>query len=246
MRFKAKPYRAREARGLDAATCNSLQLNKRAAKGKSILQKPLANVRVRGPEWASRKKLLNRQRCVFFFNPQAIELPQQNRPNYDKLMSGLVEYLFNEMNHTRGAQSYGAAGVNQDSSASVQSVSLFLRALNGNSSNYDLSDTQFADIVRTGVKESWTPVKFPSGQDGFAVSLSTYSTDWGLAIGRGTLYLDANYRPVGFYDRYDPNPQQSGARTIRNEALTTLLRGSGASEFNICYGQVGASRAGKC
>jgi hypothetical protein len=147
---------------------------------------------------------------------------------------------------TKRAQSYGAAWSNQNSSTvSEQSVSFFLRALNGQSSNYDLSDSQFADIVRTGVKESWAPIKLSTGQDGFAVTLSTYSTDWGLAIGRGTLYLDANYKPVGFYDLYDDR-KPSGDRTWRNEALTTGLRASRASQFNICYGRVGADLAGKC
>jgi hypothetical protein len=75
------------------------------------------------------------------------------------------------------------------------------------------------------------------------VSLSAYGTPWGLAIGRGTLYLNSDYAPVGFYDRYDPNPQPSGARTVRNEVLTGGMRASRASEFNICYGRV---PAGKC
>lgn len=37
------------------------------------------------------------QRCVFFFNRQALEWPQESVPNYDGFVSELVEYLFNEL-----------------------------------------------------------------------------------------------------------------------------------------------------
>ena len=36
------------------------------------------------------------QRCVFFFNRQALEWPQESVPNYDGFVSELVEYLFND------------------------------------------------------------------------------------------------------------------------------------------------------
>ena len=36
------------------------------------------------------------QRCVFFFNRQALEWPQESVPNYDGFVSELVEYSFND------------------------------------------------------------------------------------------------------------------------------------------------------
>jgi hypothetical protein len=49
------------------------------------------------PKYATKKIYPKTARCAFLSCAQVVELPQQNRLNYDNFVSGLLEYLFNHL-----------------------------------------------------------------------------------------------------------------------------------------------------
>lgn len=81
------------------------------------------------------------------------------------------------------------------------------------------------------------PIPVRGSDDLTANTVSTYESSWSLgkSIGSGTVYRDGNGRAVGFYDRYDANPQPAGARTQENEAATGVLGAIGGTPYDIVY-----------
>lgn len=88
-----------------------------------------------------------------------------------------------------------------------------------------------------------TPVVLDNGASGYSVPLNTYSSQkYDYAIGTGTLFLDSDKNPIGFYDYYNFN---AGAReSLMAEAVTRIVgwlgNAYGGQDYRIYYGVQGA------
>jgi RHS repeat-associated protein len=109
--------------------------------------------------------------------------------------------------------------------------------------NVNLSPSRFNSIVNAAgaVKGSPWSVTLSNGQPGVAKVHSFYnSSEYGLALGRATIYYNQAGTAVGFYDNYNFDPKPWGERSYENEiktrAVNTAGNAYGATPFNIYYG----------
>ena len=117
---------------------------------------------------------------------------------------------------------------------------LFKHFMEGSAAPVPLTDIQFNEVVTSGRRYSaQEPVTLNNGESGFRVRIDlSKDPKYDYAIGQGTLYLNSNNQPVGFYDLYDFN--KATHRNPLAEAATQagdMMRPVfGAQIFEIYYG----------
>jgi RHS repeat-associated protein len=118
----------------------------------------------------------------------------------------------------------------------IAPVPLLLHYTEGSGDPVCLTNRQFNQIMENSTDTS-DPVPVRGSDDLTANTVSTYESSWSLgkSIGSGTVYRNGSGRAVGFYDRYDANPQPAGARTKENEAATGILGAIGGTPYDIVY-----------
>lgn len=109
----------------------------------------------------------------------------------------------------------------------------------------ELSALQFAEILLC-IKQNQDILLHRhdslSSENGFVpCNVSFYGTDYGMAFGNATIYLDSDCRFVGLYDVYDFDKKHWGMRPLKQEffvRLVSMLSPSVASGYRIRYGNV--------
>ncbi len=114
----------------------------------------------------------------------------------------------------------------------------------GQTSRYDLSETEFSKIMQAvnGLDFAEQEVTFPDGSKGKRRDYSLADNfEYSKPLGSVAVYYDQNDKPVGFYDTFDFNWKWQGRNCIaeiQNRIFDMSGKAFGAHPFQIVYGLV--------